>query len=63
MKNTKVDWGQLEVFAKSGNISYSEHFCFLPGITRGEYLFFYKMVEIKLVSMDFTEISKIWKEY
>jgi len=55
-----VDWGQLEVFANHGIYSYSEHFAFLPD-NRGDICFFTDG-EIKLVSMEFHEISRIWKE-
>ncbi len=53
-----VDWGQLEVFANRGIFSYSEHFAFSPD-NRGDISFFTDG-EIKLIAMEFHEISGIW---
>ncbi|MDD3944710.1 MAG: glycoside hydrolase family 32 protein [Bacteroidales bacterium] len=53
-----VDWGQLEVFANQGIFSYAEQFAFSPD-NRGDILFFTDG-NIKLVSMEFNEVSKIW---
>jgi len=53
-----VDWGQLEVFANQGIFSYSEHFAFSPD-NRGDISFFTDG-EIKMVSMEFHEITRIW---
>lgn len=53
-----VDWGQLEVFANKGIFSYSEHFAFSPD-NNGDISFFTDG-EIKLVSMEFHELARIW---
>lgn len=52
-----VDWGQLEVFANQGVYSYSEQFAFSP---ESKYLELFTDGDIKLVSMEFHELSKIW---
>ena len=53
-----VDWGQLEVFANKGIFSYSEHFAFSPD-NNGDISFFTDG-DIKLVSMEFHELARIW---
>ena len=52
-----ADWGQLEVFANQGIFSYSEQFAFSP---ENRDISLFSDGEIKLVSMEFHEISKIW---
>lgn len=52
-----VDWGQLEVFANGGVYSYSEQFAFSP---ENNDVSLFSDGNIKLVSMEFHEISKIW---
>jgi levanase/fructan beta-fructosidase len=52
-----VDWGQLEVFANGGIFSYSEQFAFSP---EDSDISLFTDGEVKLVSMEFHEISKIW---
>ncbi|MBA0884472.1 glycoside hydrolase family 32 protein [Flavobacterium undicola] len=52
-----VDWGQLEVFANEGIYSYSEQFAFSP---ENNDISLFSDGSIKLVSMEFHEISKIW---
>jgi Beta-fructosidases (levanase/invertase) len=52
-----VDWGQLEVFANGGIFSYSEQFAFSP---EDSDISLFADGEVKLVSMEFHEISKIW---
>jgi fructan beta-fructosidase len=52
-----VDWGQLEVFANKGIYSYSEQFAFSP---ENNDISLFSDGNIKLVSMEFHEISKIW---
>jgi fructan beta-fructosidase len=52
-----VDWGQLEVFANQGVYSYSEQFAFSP---ESKYLELFTDGDIKMVSMEFHELSKIW---
>lgn len=55
-----VDWSSLEVFAAGGVFSYSQQFAFTPDdaslnlYTNGG--------EVKLISMDFHEISRIWPD-
>ena len=55
-----VDWGQLEVFANNGIFSYSEQFAFSPDNRTSVSLF--TDGEIQLISMEFHEISRTWKE-
>ena len=55
-----VDWGQLEVFANKGIFSYSEQFAFSPD-NRGNISLFTDG-DIQLISMEFHEISRTWKE-
>lgn len=52
-----VDWGQLEVFANKGIYSYSEQFAFSP---ENNAISLFSDGSVKLVSMEFHEISKIW---
>jgi fructan beta-fructosidase len=52
-----VDWGQLEVFANRGVYSYSEQFAFSPD---NNDISLFTDGNVKLVSMEFHEISKIW---
>jgi len=52
-----VDWGQLEVFANNGVFSYSEQFAFSP---ENKDILLFSDGSVKLVSMEFHEISKIW---
>lgn len=52
-----VDWGQLEVFANDGIFSWSEQFAFTPGKDDIE---LYSDGEIKLISMEFHEVARIW---
>lgn len=52
-----ADWGQLEVFANQGIFSYSEQFAFSP---EDQDISLFTDGAIKLVSMEFHEISKIW---
>jgi len=52
-----VDWGQLEVFANDGIFSYSEQFAFSPDRDDIE---FFSDGDIRLVSMKFHEIARIW---
>jgi fructan beta-fructosidase len=52
-----VDWGQLEVFANEGVYSYSEQFAFSP---ENNDISLFSDGSVKLVSMEFHEISKIW---
>ena len=52
-----VDWGQLEVFANDGIYSYSEQFAFSP---ENNDISLFSDGSVKLVSMEFHEISKIW---
>ncbi len=52
-----VDWGQLEVFANNGVYSYSEQFAFSP---ENKDISLFSDGSVKLVSMEFHEISKIW---
>lgn len=52
-----VDWGQLEVFANRGIFSYSEQFAFSP--EDSDVSLFADGV-VRLVSMEFHEIAKIW---
>lgn len=53
-----VDWGQLEVFANQGVFSYSEEFAFSP---EDNTLDLFTDGTIKLVSMKFHEIARIWQ--
>jgi levanase/fructan beta-fructosidase len=55
-----VDWGQLEVFANNGIFSYSEQFAFSPDSRTSVSLF--TDGDIQLISMEFHEISRTWKE-
>ena len=55
-----VDWGQLEVFANNGIFSYSEQFAFSPDNRTSVSLF--TDGDIQLISMEFHEISRTWKE-
>jgi levanase/fructan beta-fructosidase len=55
-----VDWGQLEVFANKGIFSYSEQFAFSPDSRTSVSLF--TDGDIQLISMEFHEISRTWKE-
>ena len=52
-----VDWGQLEVFANNGIFSYSQQFAFTPDRDDIE---LFTNGDIKLVSMEFHEIARIW---
>jgi levanase/fructan beta-fructosidase len=52
-----ADWGQLEVFANRGIFSYSEQFAFSP---EDHDISLFADGEVKLVSMEFHEISRIW---
>ena len=52
-----VDWGQLEVFANNGVFSYSEQFAFSP---ENKDISLFSDGSVKLVSMEFHEISRIW---
>jgi levanase/fructan beta-fructosidase len=52
-----VDWGQLEVFANQGIFSYSEQFAFSP---EDNTIDFFTDGTVKLVSMKFHEIARIW---
>ena len=52
-----VDWGQLEVFANKGIFSYSQQFAF-PADRDDIELF--TNGDIKLVSMEFHELARIW---
>lgn len=52
-----VDWGQLEVFANNGVFSYSEQFAFSP---ENKDISLFSDGNVKLVSMEFHEISRIW---
>lgn len=52
-----VDWGQLEVFANNGVFSYSEQFAFSP---ENKDILLFSDGSVKLVSMEFHEISRIW---
>ncbi|MFP4548458.1 MAG: glycoside hydrolase family 32 protein [Fidelibacterota bacterium] len=52
-----ADWGQLEVFANNGIFSYSEQFGFTPGNNDLE---IYTNIPIKMVSLEFHEIQRIW---
>ena len=52
-----VDWGQLEVFANNGIFSYSQQFGFTPA---GNDLEIYTDIPIKLLSLEFHELKRIW---
>jgi levanase/fructan beta-fructosidase len=52
-----ADWGQLEVFANRGVFSWSEQFAFSP---ENSDLSLFCDEDIKLVSMEFHELSSIW---
>lgn len=52
-----VDWGQLEVFANQGVYSFSEQFAFSPD---NNDILLFTDGNVKLVSMEFHEISRIW---
>ncbi len=52
-----VDWGQLEVFVNNGVCSYSEQFAFTP---YRDDIGLFTNGDLKLVSMDFHEIKRIW---
>lgn len=52
-----ADWGQLEVFANQGIFSYSEQFAFSP---EDHDISLFTDGEVKLVSMEFHEITRIW---
>lgn len=52
-----VDWGQLEVFANKGIFSYSHQFAFSPNHNNID---LFSDGDIKLVSMEFHELARIW---
>lgn len=52
-----TDWGQLEVFANQGVFSYSEQFAFSP---ENKNISLFADGDVKLVSMEFHEISGVW---
>ncbi len=52
-----ADWAQLEIFANNGVYSYSEQFAFTPD---RDDLELFSDGTVKLVSMEFHEIKRIW---
>lgn len=54
-----VDWGQLEIFGNNGVFSYSEQFSFSPDHDDIE---LFSDGDIKLISMEFHELARIWKD-
>ncbi len=52
-----VDWGQLEIFGNYGIFSYSEQFAFSPD---HDDIQLFSDGDIKLISMEFHELARIW---
>lgn len=53
-----ADWGQLEVFGNNGMFSYTQQFAFAP---ESDDIELFTDGDLQVVSMEFHEISSIWK--